>query len=168
METLNWFIVPIAAIIPLLVGMIWYNPKVFGTAWMKGTGLTEEQLRSGANMGKIFGLTYLFSLMVAMGLVAIVIHQMHIFSVLNNEPGLREKGTEINTYVTEFMSKYGHNFRTFKHGALHGTIAGILLALPIIGVPALFERKTGKYIFINAGFWIVSMALMGGVICQFL
>lgn len=163
----NFLIIPLAAIIPLLVGMVWYNPKVFGTAWMKSTGLTEEQLRSGANMAKIFGLTYLFSLMVAFGLSSMVIHQMHMYSIFANEPGMADKTSEVSIYFNDFMSKYGGVFRTFKHGAFHGTLAGILLALPIIGVPALFERKSAKYIFINAGFWIVSMALMGGVICQF-
>ncbi|MCD6064529.1 MAG: hypothetical protein K0R82_2440 [Flavipsychrobacter sp.] len=162
----NFLIIPLAALIPLFVGFIWYNPKVFGTAWIKSTGLTEEQLK-GANMLKVFGLTYLLSIMVALALSAMVIHQTHLFSILKDEPGINEKGTEMNMYLTDFMTKYGSNFRTFKHGAFHGTLGGILLALPIIGVPALFERKSGKYIFINAGFWIVSMALMGGVICQF-
>ena len=164
--TPNFLLVPIAALIPLLVGFIWYNPKVFGTAWIKSTGLTEEQLRQ-ANMAKIFGLTYLFGLLIAAGLLSIVIHQFHMYSILMNEPGLNEKGSEINNYITDFMTKYGSNFRTFKHGALHGTIAGIFLALPITGVIALFERKSAKYIFIHTGYWILTMALMGGVICQF-
>jgi len=42
-----------------------------------------------------------------------------------------------------------------------------MLALPIVGIPALFERKGFNYIAINAGYWIVSMALMGGVLCAF-
>ncbi len=65
------------------------------------------------------------------------------------------------------MEQYGTNFRTFKHGAFHGAIGGIMLALPIVGTNALFERKGVKYIAINAGFWIISMALMGGIICAF-
>jgi hypothetical protein len=31
----------------------------------------------------------------------------------------------------------------------------------------LFERRSWKYIFMNAGYWIVSMMLMGAVICKF-
>jgi hypothetical protein len=41
-----------------------------------------------------------------------------------------------------------------------------MLVLPVIGTNALFERKSGKYIFINWGYWAVSMTLMGGTICQ--
>ena len=39
----------IAALIPLLVGFIYYNPKVMGNAWMKETGLNEEQLKIRRN-----------------------------------------------------------------------------------------------------------------------
>ena len=65
------------------------------------------------------------------------------------------------------MDKYGNNFRTFKHGFVHGILAGIFLALPLIAVNALFEKKGVAYIAINAGFWTINLALMGGVICAF-
>ena len=31
-----------AGLIPLLVGFIWYNPKVFGTIWMRAAGITPD------------------------------------------------------------------------------------------------------------------------------
>jgi hypothetical protein len=70
-----------------------------------------------------------------------VIHQFGFYSILINEPGLMETGTALNTYSTEFMSKYGNNFRTFKHGTLHGTMIGVFLILPIFVTNALFEKK---------------------------
>jgi hypothetical protein len=42
-------------------------------------------------------------------------------------------------------------FRTFKHGALHGFLSGLFLALPIIGTNALFERSF-KYTLVTGGF----------------
>jgi hypothetical protein len=63
------------------------------------------------------------------------------------------------------MAKYGNNFRTFKHGALHGFISAFLMVLPVIGTNALFERKGFKYIAINVGFWIINFTIMGGIIC---
>lgn len=65
------------------------------------------------------------------------------------------------------MDKYGNNFRTFKHGAFHGTIGGFFFATPVLCINALFERKSFIYIAINAGYWIITLALMGGVICAF-
>lgn len=156
----NFLVTALAALIPLVIGAIWYNPKVLGNAWMKSTGLSEEQLK-GANMPLIFGLTFVFSLLIAMSLNSIVIHQFGFQSMLMGQ------GSDADALLASTMEKYGHTYRTFKHGALHGTIAGIFFALPVIGIVGLFERKGGKYIFIHAGYWIISLALMGGVICQF-
>jgi hypothetical protein len=48
----------IAGLMPMLIGYVWYHPKVFGTAWMKSLGFTEDSLRGG-NMGLIYGLSML-------------------------------------------------------------------------------------------------------------
>ena len=41
---------------------------------------------------------------------------------------------------------------------------GFLVAMPVLSTNALFEQKSFKYVMINAGYWIVTMALMGGLI----
>ncbi|RZS92443.1 DUF1761 domain-containing protein [Aquimarina brevivitae] len=162
----NFLIAALAALIPLVVGFIWYNPKVFGTSWMKVTALNEENLKQG-NMAIIFILSYIFSLLLAVMLNTIVIHQFGFYSTLMSDPDVLVEGTELNMYAQDFMAKYGQNFRTFKHGAFHGLLAGLFIALPILGTNALFERKGFKYIGINVGYWTITLALMGGVICQF-
>jgi len=118
-------------------------------------------------MGLVFFLTYIFSCLVGFALISITIHQMGFQSALMNEEGFGKEGAEIMTYIADFVSKYGSNFRMFKHGALLGTLTGIMVALPILAINSLFERKSWKYIWINAGYWIISLMLMGGVICQF-
>jgi Protein of unknown function (DUF1761) len=163
MGILTYFL---AALIPLIIGFIWYNPKVFGTAWMKASGLDEEKMK-GANMIVVFAVTYLFALMLAMMLSMIVIHQNSFYSILANEPGMGQDGSEIMNYIKDFMAKYGHNFRTFKHGMLHGGMSSIFFALPIIGINALFERRGFKYMMLHLGYWFITLMLMGGVICQF-
>ena len=60
MEYFNPIAMLVAAISALVVGFIWYNPKVFGNAWMKAAGVTDEQIKGG-NMVKIFGLALLFA-----------------------------------------------------------------------------------------------------------
>ena len=159
------FYVPfVAAIIPLLIGFIWYNPKVFGNAWMKASDLTEEKMK-GANMALIFGLTYVLSLFVAFGLISITIHQIHLFSIFADDPGAKDPNSEVGKLMAGIFEKYGSNFRTFKHGAFHGILASLMLALPLIGINALFERKGFKYIAINVGFWTVCLGIMGAIIC---
>ena len=96
-----------------------------------------------------------------------MIHQLGFYSTLAGDPTLQDPTSPTGMYFADFMAKYGQNFRTFKHGALHGTIAGITIALPIIGTNALFERKGFKYIAINVGYWTITLVLMGGIVCQF-
>ena len=50
---MNFLAIAAAAVSTLVVGFVWYHPKVFGTVWMREAGLTEEQLKKG-NMLKIF------------------------------------------------------------------------------------------------------------------
>lgn len=160
---INWLAMLVAALVPLAVGALWYSPLLFANVWMKTTGLTEEQLKKG-NMALIFGLTFFFSFMLAMILNSVVIHQTHVFSVLMNEPGFNDPNSDIGKFLADFMSKYGQSFRTFKHGALHGTISAVFFALPLIAINALFERRSGRYIAIHAGYWIVTLAVMGGIV----
>lgn len=162
----NFPILLLAALVPLAIGFVWYNPKVFGNVWMKSAGLTEESMK-GANMALVFGITYVLSIMLAMALTGAVIHQRHVFSILIDEQGFHDPNSPIHQYFQDFMAKYGHNFRTFKHGALHGTLEAVFFALPVLAINALFERKGFKYIGINLGYWIITLALMGGIICQF-
>lgn len=159
---INWIAVGCAALIPLAVGSVWYN--VFGQAWMKASGVTEEQVKS-ANMPLIIGLSLLFSLMLATITAMLTIHQVHFYSILVDEPGMGKQGSELMAYIGGFMKKYGSNFRTFKHGAFHGFFSSIMFALPLIGTHALYERRGAKYVGIHWGYWAVSLSLMGGLIC---
>jgi hypothetical protein len=164
MET-NFYIFFLAALIPLVMGFIWYGP-IFGNAWMKEMNFTKESLE-GQNMAKVFVLSYIFSLLVAFFLQFIVIHQGGVFSTLL-ESGSTELEGDILVYFEDFMAKYGSNYRTFKHGVLHGVLSGVFFVLPILSIIAMFEKKSAKYVAINTGYWIVTLAIMGGIICQWL
>ena len=159
----NFLAVLAAAVSAMVVGFIWYSPKVFGTAWMQASGMTEEKIKGG-NMAKIFGMAFVFALMLAFTMPSIVIHQMGAVSLIGGP--LMVDSAEPS--YEAFMADYGTAFRTFKHGVLHGVLAGIFIALPILGTNALFERKSAKYIFINSGYWIVTLGIMGGIICAWL
>ena len=163
---INFLIFALAALIPLIMGFIWYGPLLFQNAWMKQLGFTEESLKGG-NMALIFILCYVFSFLMAFFLQFIVIHQTGVYSSLM-ESGATELSGDALTYFNDFMAKYGTNYRTFKHGALHGTLSGIFFILQVLATQAMFERKTVKYVAINAGYWIVTLALMGGIICQWI
>ncbi len=164
---INWLVILAATIVPLVIGFIWYNPKVFGNAWMSVTGVTPESAKK-TNMGVVFGLTALFSFLIAFIMSGMVIHQYSVFGLLTQQPDFATEGSASSTMLKSFMDQYGTSYRTFKHGAFHGTIAGLFFALPVLGVNCLFEGKGFKYIAINGGYWIVSLALMGGILCAWM
>ena len=62
------------------------------------------------------------------------------------------------------MDLVGTSHRTFKHGAFHGVLTGLFVITPILATSAMFERKGFKYIAINAGYWIICLAIMGGIV----
>lgn len=159
----NFWMFFITALIPLFVGAIWYSPKVMGTSWMRVNGFKEEDLQGG-NMAVIFGLSYVFGIFISLGLSGIVIHQVSVLQVMM--PDVVEAGSAAEQQFNDFMTTYGDNFRDWKHGAIHGIILTILLVLPLLAINALFERRGWKYIMIHFGYWLITLTIIGAVLCQ--
>jgi hypothetical protein len=160
MELINFKAIFVAAFSSFIVGFIWYNPKVFGTIWMNETGMTEEKARQ-SSMLKVFGLTFVLSFMLAFIMPTFVIHQ---FGALGMIGGPSEVEKAMPSYLA-FLSDYGNVFRTYQHGALHGSMIGLFVALPVIATNCLFEQKSFKYAAITSGYWIIVMTIMGAIIC---
>lgn len=53
-----------AAAASFVLGGIWYSPLMFGKAWQRESGVSDEQLKNG-NMGLIFGLAFLLCVVAA-------------------------------------------------------------------------------------------------------
>jgi hypothetical protein len=164
MVLLNWPAILVASIVPMLIGFIYYNPKVLGTTWMNISGVTEEKMKEG-NMARIFALAYFYSLLIAVILPSIVVHQSSIFSLVADSPEAMDPNTEMGAYVADFMDRFGDKYRTFKHGLFHGFILSAMLVLPILGTISIFERKTAGYVFIHLGYWTITLMLMSGIVC---
>ena len=155
---INFLALFVAALSTLVVGFVWYNPKVFGTIWMKESGITEEKMKGG-NMLLTFGVSLLYAFFISLILQMLTIHQFGALGMVGGDPSIAKPSYEA------FMADYGTAFRSFKHGALHGFMTGLFLALPLIGTNALYERRSFKYTLVTGGFWIVCFMIMGGIIC---
>lgn len=160
----NFYWIFVSALIPLIIGSIYYNPKVLGKAWLSASGLSEEEAKQG-NMLKIFGLTYLFSLFMSYIIFLFSVHQSAMFQLFMQDPDLMKAGTELNTYFSDFMDKYGSKHRTFGHGVIHGVEITLLMGFGMLGIHTLFERRPMKYMWIHLGYWLICGALMGGLLC---
>lgn len=64
MPEVNWLAIVIAALASFLLGGLWYSPVLFGKAWQRETGLTDERLKQG-NMARIFALSFVLALLAA-------------------------------------------------------------------------------------------------------
>ena len=67
MGEISWLAVLLGALAFFAVGALWYT-ALFGKAWQRATGLSDEQLKSGASMPLIFGLAFAAELLVALTL----------------------------------------------------------------------------------------------------
>lgn len=134
MENISWASLIIATLIPMILGFIYYNPKLVGTAWMNSLGINEEDIQK-KNMALTIGVSLVMSFLLAFFLLN-----------FNNSPG--QEG----------------EFDTFQHGVWHGVFLGIVVAMPVLVINGLFELKNFKNLIINVVYWLIVMALMGGVL----
>lgn len=164
---LNFLALLVSALVPMILGFIWYHPKVFGNTWMRVAGLTEEQVKTG-NMPVIFGVSFVLSLMLAMDMNTLSYHDGFVNGALyyvTNGTLQPAPGSPDAQWLEYYTTNLSATCRTFKHGAFHGAfLGGLFMVLPVLGTNALFERKGFKYIAVNAGYWIVCLALMGGIL----
>jgi hypothetical protein len=66
---LNWLAVMTAAISSFALGGFWYSSALFGRAWMSVNNFTDTDLAK-RNMVKIFGLSFIFMVIMAANLAA--------------------------------------------------------------------------------------------------
>ncbi len=64
MPEVNYLAVIAAAVATFALGALWYSPALFGKAWQREAGVTEEKMKT-SNMALIFGLTFVLSLIAA-------------------------------------------------------------------------------------------------------
>lgn len=141
MENINWLALIVAALSTLVIGFLWYGP-LFGKAWMRESGMTEEKAQQGS-MPLRFGLS-------------VVLAFIAVFFIY------------VNSVVTGGMPPdelHGQEkFLTFGHGALHGAFTALFIVMPAMVTNSLFEQKSFKYMLINVGYWVVTFAIMGGIV----
>jgi len=138
MPTINWLAVLVSGISAIVLGGIWYSPALFGTAWMSENKMTVDDLKAG-NAGKIYGWAFVLSLLMAANLAMF----------LADSPATCPADCAQRTDVSS--------------GTMYGFLAGLwpFCGIAIVG---LFEHKSARYIFINGGFWVLALSLMGAII----
>lgn len=135
-SAINWLAVAVAALAFFLLGAVWYGP-VFGKAWQKGVGLSDEEIKN-ANMGKIFGSAFVFALIISVGMA------IFFFGFV------AEPGCEVPM--------------TIDMGAMYGLMTGVFFLFPSISMNYLFARKSTALMLIDSGYHIVAYTVVGVIL----
>lgn len=158
--TPNVLVIIGSALIPMAVGMLWYSPAVFLNPWLKGAGMTMDEMKTGQKPLKFF-IGFICNVLLAFGLFTLITHEFSLLGLVGGDPELLRTGTG-----AAVLAEYGGVFARFSHGAVHGIFATLLFAVPLIGHQCLWSGKSFKYFLIDTGFWLVCIILMSGVIAQ--
>ena len=167
MELFNFYVLPLSAFIPLIVGFIWYQPNVFGQRLADTTGESIQQISQPKSFGNI-ALIYLFGLLLSYIMTLVSVHQIGVFQLFFLDASFADTSSEFRTFTNDFLAQYGSRHRTFGHGIIHGAEASFFFSLAILGISALLTGKSLKTIWIHVGFWVVTCSLMAGINCAFL
>lgn len=139
---MNYIAIIVAGLIPAIIGGIYYGP-LFGKAWMNSLGKTEEELKPN-NMAIAYGGSVLMAMLLSVSL-NFVIQLVH---------------KDVNEAGELFINTHA----TFGHGALHGALIGVSFLVPVIVSLGIFHKFNWKTNLLNAIFWTLCLAVMGGIL----
>lgn len=141
MPEYNFLAIAVAALVPMVMGFLYYG-VLFEKPWLDSLGYTKEYAEGG-NPAIKYGLALLMAFIVAF--------------YLKTNIELTHKDVVDGNLILG-------SFHTFKHGALHGAMTSLLGVIPVIVSLGLFQRNTGKNIMLNVLYWIITFAIMGGIL----
>ena len=127
----------LAALSFFVIGALWYG-VLFGRAWLELTGISDEMIEAGPRPGQ--NPTWLIMSLCFAFEVLLALTLAHQYAMTG--PSDRAK----------MMIAIGY---------------GAMLMAPALGINYLFQMRPGKLFAIDAGYFVVGMAAMGGVFCLF-
>jgi hypothetical protein len=136
MVPINYLAVLVAAVASMVIGSLWYGP-IFGKKWIALMGWTEEQMNSAKakGMGKSYALMFVGSLLMAYVLAHSVI------------------------YAAYYMRVSG-----FSAGLMVGFWNWLGFVVPVSLGSVLWEGKSWKLWFLNVGYYLVTLMVMGAIL----
>ena len=136
---INYWAVLFAALAAFVLGFIWFGP-LFGKQWMRVLGVempTEMTKAMKRQMVRSYAITGIGALVMATVLA-------HALFYVFEFTGVTGAGTGVTVALWCWLG---------------------FSALPLIG-SVLWEDRPWKYWFIVAGYWLVALMVMGGIIAS--
>ena len=158
--TINPIIVPIAAFIPLVLGILWFHPALGGKIWNKET---ERPMVHAFSVLQLLTF-YLLSCILAFALLGFVNHQFAVMQLFASQEGFGDPESPAQKSFETVLGLVQDRHLSFGHGAFHGFFGSIVFIIPILAHWSMRERRGFRPVFLYWVFWAASMTLMGGVL----
>lgn len=144
MYEINFLAIAVAALVPTVLGFFYYHKNIMGGIWMRSLGKTEEELQDGFNMPVAMIVGYIMSFFLAFVVDALV--------------------EMTHKTVSDSGELIFGSTHTFGHGAYHGMFLGLLIAMPVLITNGIFERKSWSNMLVNVLFWVITIAVVAGIV----
>ena len=109
-----------AALSGFALGAIWYSPWLFGKAWQRESGLSDEQL-AAIKPVRVFGLALVLNLVAAIAFSMVITPDASFFMAFHSGVGIG-----LFWIATAFGISYLFEQKSFRHWAIN---AGYFFAL---------------------------------------
>jgi Protein of unknown function (DUF1761) len=139
----NWYAMALATLMPMIIGFIYYHPKVLGGVWMRANGFTLESVGQGPKP----------ILMVA----CLVLSFMLTFWCRVQFADPHQTSIDFDGNPRDWV--------TFQHGVAHGFAYTLFVVFPILGTMAVFEKKSLSWVLVNVGYWLLTLMAICAIVC---
>jgi uncharacterized membrane protein len=87
MRAFEWLPSLIAALSAFILGGLWYSPVLFGKAWQREAGLSDEQLAK-SNKAVTFGVSFILCLVAAIAFSMVITPEAGFFMAFHSGIGI--------------------------------------------------------------------------------
>ena len=133
---INYLAVFVSAVVSMVVGSLWYGP-LFGKPWMALMGMTKESMAASKakGMAKSYFLMFVGSLLMAFTLAHAVV------------------------FASTYLNIWG-----VAAGLMGGFWNWLGFIVPVTLGVVLWENKPWKLWFLNVGYYLVNLLVMGVIL----
>ena len=139
----NWMAMAVATLMPMIIGFIYYHPKVLGGIWMRANGFTLESVGEGPKP--------------ILWVACLVLSFMLTFWCRVQFMDPHQTSIDFDGNPKDWI--------TFQHGVVHGFAYTLFVVLPILGTLAVFEKKSLSWVLVNVGYWLLTLMAICAIVC---
>jgi hypothetical protein len=120
----------VAALSAFILGGLWYSPLLFGKAWQREAGLSDEQI-AGVSKLRVYGLAFLLNLVSAIAFSMVITPEASFFMAFHSGVGIG-----LFWIATTLGISYLFEQKSLKHWAINAgyfclmfTLYGLIFGL---------------------------------------